>query len=147
MAVADRIDMRKRRVAIAVALAASSAIGCIGGEPQGPSQPAHDDAADAALPLDAGDRSSDAAHDGPMDASLLLDAGNACGPALQFSTFGAMFFAKNCNGCHGFTHSIAQSEGMELSSLVVGGFMPPGGGTVTLAERMEFAEWIACGAP
>jgi mono/diheme cytochrome c family protein len=85
--------------------------------------------------------------EGPVDSGAPPDTGVACDPSLTYANFGQAFFTAHCNSCHGFTQSVAEGEAATLSGAVLGGFMPPGGGSLTPSDRLEFADWLACGAP
>jgi hypothetical protein len=88
-----------------------------------------------------------------VDADLAADSGGApdsavaCDPSLTYASFGAAFLGAHCGSCHSFSQSFAQSDATGLSGIVLEGFMPPGGGGLTTAERDQFADWLACGAP
>ena len=84
--------------------------------------------------------------DSEADSGQPTDSGPSCDPTLTYANFGAVFLAGRCNTCHGWTQSQVQSDGAALSNVVLSGFMPPGGG-LTQAQRQQFADWIACGAP
>jgi hypothetical protein len=114
-----------RTVAIALFMLA----GCAGaaGEPQ----------PDAGQAMDSG---------GGPDAWPSLDSGGTCNSTLTYADFGAAFLNSHCNGCHGWTQAAVQSDATGLASIVLGGFMPPGGG-LTQAQRQQFADWVDCGAP
>jgi hypothetical protein len=81
------------------------------------------------------------------DAWPSLDSGTGCDSTLTYANFGAAFLSSHCNSCHGWTQQSVQSSGTGLASIVVGGFMPPGGGGLTQAQRQQFADWVDCGAP
>jgi hypothetical protein len=123
--VSVRIHTRSTTLALAACLAVLAA-GCAGGADTGVSDQ------DAGAPPDA---------DAP-------DGFTACDPpALTYANFGQAFMTGYCNGCHFFDQSAAQSSGGALASLVTSGAMPRGTHLPTTVERMEFAAWIACGAP
>jgi hypothetical protein len=81
------------------------------------------------------------------DAGTATDSGTVCDPTLTYANFGAAFLTTRCNSCHGWTHADVEADGTGLSSIVLGGFMPPGGGGMTQPQRQQFADWVACGAP
>jgi hypothetical protein len=97
-------------------------------------------------PPDAGSPDALAPDAGAPDAGA-PDGFSSCNPpALTYANFGMPFFGRYCASCHAFDQSVAQLSGSALSSLVTSGAMPRGA-TVPTLERMEFAAWIACGAP
>jgi hypothetical protein len=85
--------------------------------------------------------------EGSTDSGAAIDSGTGCDPTLTYANFGAAFLSTHCNGCHGWTQSDVKAAGSALSSVVLGGFMPPGGGSLTQPQRQQFADWVACGAP
>jgi hypothetical protein len=88
-----------------------------------------------------------AAAEPQTDAGPATDSGATCDPSLTYANFGASFLTSHCNSCHGWTHSQVETDGVALSSIVLGGYMPPGGGGLTQEQRQQFADWVACGAP
>jgi|HubBroStandDraft_2_1064218.scaffolds.fasta_scaffold118984_2 hypothetical protein len=82
-----------------------------------------------------------------VDSGGALDSAVACDPSLTYASFGASFLSVHCGSCHSFSQSFVQSDATGLSGIVLEGFMPPGGGGLTTAERDQFANWLACGAP
>jgi hypothetical protein len=83
----------------------------------------------------------------PVDSSAPPDMAITCDSSLTYADYGAAFLGSHCNSCHGFNQSSVQSNAAGLSGIVLGGFMPPGGGGLTAAQRNQFADWLACGAP
>jgi len=81
-----------------------------------------------------------------VDSGGAPDSAVACDPSLTYASFGAAFLSAHCGSCHSFSQSFVQSDATGLSGIVLEGFMPPGGG-LTTAERDQFADWLACGAP
>ena len=100
--------------------------------------------AGAEPPPDAGTAMDSGA--GP-DAWPSLDSGAGCDSTLTYANFGAAFLNSHCNSCHGWTQQAVQSSGTALASVVLSGFMPPGGGGLSQAQRQQFADWVDCGAP
>ena len=99
---------------------------------------------------------------GPAPSGATCPAG---GTALTYAAFGAPFFATHCTSCHGTPPSNGAPAHSDFTTLAVikdhtalidekaaagpartNVAMPPGGG-VTLAERQQLGEWLACGAP
>jgi len=88
------------------------------------------------------------------DAGIAVDSVGApdsaavvCDPSLTYASYGAAFLGAHCGSCHSFSQSFVQADATGLSGIVLEGFMPPGGGGLTTAERDQFANWLACGAP
>jgi mono/diheme cytochrome c family protein len=85
-----------------------------------------------------------------------------CPPAgtrLTYATFGQGFFSAHCVSCHGgpngyssraFTtaESIRADRQRIFANAAAGNTaMPPGPDGPSRAERLDLAEWLACGAP
>ena len=86
------------------------------------------------------------------------------GTQLTYETFGAEFFATNCNTCHSATagdrHGAPDAYRFDtldevhdraarifINSAGPNTTMPPGPADPPPATRDQLAEWLACGAP
>jgi hypothetical protein len=113
---------------------------------------APDGATSDAPSADAGAGDTGTPDAGAMDAGTpdagVPDGFSTCDPpALTYASFGQAFLTNYCASCHAFDQSVAKTSGSVLASAVTSGAMPRGGRFPTAGERMEFAAWIACGAP